>query len=133
MQGCDTLLMVGTGLVGIPAQGRGRPRRSDRHRSLDAVVAVASRRQPAWRCAAATLKALLPLIRYKDEREWSKTIEANVTAWWKKLEGRAKAEANPVNPQRVVWEMSPLLPANAIVTSDSGSCANWLPATSGNE
>ena len=42
-----------------------------------------------------------------------------------KLEGRAKAEANPVNPQRVVWEMSPLLPANAIVTSDSGSCANW--------
>jgi pyruvate dehydrogenase (quinone) len=70
---------------------------------------------------------------YKDEREWSKTIEANVTAWWKRLEGRAKAEANPVNPQRVVWEMSPLLPANAIVTSDSGSCANWLPATSGNE
>lgn len=29
------------------------------------------------------------------------------------------------NPQRVVWEMSPRLPANAIVTSDSGSCANW--------
>jgi thiamine pyrophosphate-dependent acetolactate synthase large subunit-like protein len=36
------------------------------------------------------------------------------------------AEASPVNPQRVVWEMSPLLPANAIVTSDSGSCANWF-------
>ncbi len=34
-------------------------------------------------------------------------------------------EADPVNPQRVVWEMSPLLPADAIVTSDSGSCANW--------
>ena len=48
-----------------------------------------------------------------------------MAAWWKKLEGRAKADANPVNPQRVVWEMSPLLPANAIVTSDSGSCANW--------
>jgi pyruvate dehydrogenase (quinone) len=48
-----------------------------------------------------------------------------VAAWWKKLEGRAKAEASPVNPQRVVWEMLPLLPANAIVTSDSGSCANW--------
>ena len=47
-------------------------------------------------------------------------------AWWKKLEGRAKADAKPVNPQRVVWEMSPLLPANAIITSDSGSCANWF-------
>jgi hypothetical protein len=75
--------------------------------------------------AAATLKALLPLIQRKENREWAKTIETNITGWWKKLEGRAKAEANPVNPQRVVWEMSPLLPANAIVTSDSGSCANW--------
>lgn len=36
------------------------------------------------------------------------------------------AAAKPVNPQRVVWEMSPLLPDNAIVTSDSGSCANWF-------
>jgi pyruvate dehydrogenase (quinone) len=36
------------------------------------------------------------------------------------------AEADPVNLQRVVWEMSPLLPANAIVTCDSGSCANWF-------
>jgi pyruvate dehydrogenase (quinone) len=35
------------------------------------------------------------------------------------------AEATPVNPQRVVWEMSPRLPSDAIVTSDSGSCANW--------
>ena len=33
--------------------------------------------------------------------------------------------AHPVNPQRVVWEMSPRLPDNVIVTSDSGSCANW--------
>ena len=47
-----------------------------------------------------------------------------MAAWWEKLEGRAKADGKPVNPQRVVWEMSPLLPANAIVTSDSGSCAN---------
>jgi pyruvate dehydrogenase (quinone) len=45
--------------------------------------------------------------------------------WWRTLEERAKTKAHPVNPQRVVWEMSPRLPANAIVTSDSGSCANW--------
>ena len=74
--------------------------------------------------AAATVKALLPLIRRKEDREWTRTIEANVTAWWQKLEGRAKAKANPVDQQRVVWEMSPLLPANAIVASDSGSCAD---------
>jgi pyruvate dehydrogenase (quinone) len=34
--------------------------------------------------------------------------------------------SQPVNPQSVVREMSSLLPANAIVTSDSGSCANWF-------
>src|SRR5437763_1557011 len=34
-------------------------------------------------------------------------------------------KAHPVNPQRVTWELSPRLPVNAIVTSDSGSCANW--------
>ena len=33
--------------------------------------------------------------------------------------------AKPVNPQRVVWELSSRLPDNAIVTSNSGSCANW--------
>ena len=35
------------------------------------------------------------------------------------------ASANPVNPQRVTWELSPRLPDRVIVTSDSGSCANW--------
>jgi pyruvate dehydrogenase (quinone) len=33
--------------------------------------------------------------------------------------------ANPLNPQRVVWELSPRVPERAIITSDSGSCANW--------
>jgi pyruvate dehydrogenase (quinone) len=33
--------------------------------------------------------------------------------------------ANRINPQRVTWELSPRLPDGAIVTSDSGSCANW--------
>jgi len=33
--------------------------------------------------------------------------------------------ADPVNPQRVTWELSPRPPDRVIVTSDSGSCANW--------
>ena len=41
------------------------------------------------------------------------------------MDKRAHVEAKPVNPQRVVWELSPKLGADAIVTSDSGSCANW--------
>ncbi|MDT7586508.1 MAG: hypothetical protein QOE32_4058, partial [Pseudonocardiales bacterium] len=38
---------------------------------------------------------------------------------------QAMLEAKPVNPMRVVWELSERLPHNAIVTADAGSAANW--------
>ncbi len=41
------------------------------------------------------------------------------------LKTRAIADAAPINPRHVVYEVSPRLPADAIVTSDAGSCANW--------
>lgn len=34
-------------------------------------------------------------------------------------------DAKPVNPMRVVWELSSRVPENAIVTADSGSSTNW--------
>ena len=42
------------------------------------------------------------------------------------METRAHNGADPVNPQRVFWELSRQLPDRAIVTSDSGSSANWF-------
>src|SRR5581483_10238556 len=76
--------------------------------------------------AAETLRALLPRLQQKQSGEWRQTIADNVRAWWTTLEERAKQPANPVNPQRVTWELSPRLPDRVIVTSDSGSCANWF-------
>ena len=35
-------------------------------------------------------------------------------------------EADPLNPQRVFWELSARLPDDAIVCGDSGSSTNWL-------
>jgi pyruvate dehydrogenase (quinone) len=35
------------------------------------------------------------------------------------------APADPINPQRVFWELSKRLPENCIMTGDSGSVANW--------
>ena len=35
------------------------------------------------------------------------------------------SSADPINPQRVFWELSPRLPENCILTADSGSVANW--------
>jgi len=76
--------------------------------------------------SAETLRALLPLLHQKAETDWRDGIAKAMGDWWKLMEDRALEKANPVNPQRVTWELSPRLPADVIITSDSGSCANWF-------
>jgi pyruvate dehydrogenase (quinone) len=75
--------------------------------------------------AKATLDALIPLLRRKEDRGWREGIEADVADWWETAERRAMTDADPVNPMRIVHELSERLPADAIVSSDSGSAANW--------
>src|SRR6185312_7232486 len=41
-------------------------------------------------------------------------------------DARAMNNAHPINPQRVFWELSSRLPDNCILSSDSGSSANWF-------
>ena len=33
--------------------------------------------------------------------------------------------ADPINPQRVAWELSARLPDNCLLSADSGTTANW--------
>ena len=76
--------------------------------------------------SATTLRALLPLLKQKTDTSWTREIESDLKSWWKLLEERAMTSADPLNPQRVFWELSPRLPDNAIITADSGSVANWF-------
>jgi pyruvate dehydrogenase (quinone) len=126
MNECDTLLMVGSGFPYaefLPKEG------SARGVQVDIDASMLSIRYPMEAGlvgdAAETLRSLLPRLEQKAAGEWRKNIEGNVAAWWKILEDRAKQPAKPVNPQRVTWELSPLLPDRVVITSDSGSCANW--------
>ena len=75
--------------------------------------------------AAATLRALIPLLQRKEDRGWRESIESNVSRWWETMEAEAMVEADPINPMRLFHELSSRLPDNAIVTADSGSSANW--------
>jgi pyruvate dehydrogenase (quinone) len=75
--------------------------------------------------ARETLRSLIPLLERKTDRSWRQTIEANVKRWWEVVERQAQVPADPVNPMRIVSELSKRLPANAIVTADSGSATNW--------
>ncbi|WP_374828338.1 thiamine pyrophosphate-requiring protein, partial [Mycoplana dimorpha] len=126
MSGCDTLLMVGSGFPYsefLPEEGQARAVQ------IDINPNMLSLRYPMdvnlVGDAAETLSALLPLLDQKDA-DWRREIGKEVEAWWETLEDRAHAEANPINPQRVTWELSPRLPGDCILTSDSGSCANWF-------
>jgi pyruvate dehydrogenase (quinone) len=75
--------------------------------------------------AAATLRALIPHLQRKEDRDWREGIEKNVARWWEVMDAEAMVEANPINPMRLFHELSSRLPANAIVAADSGSSANW--------
>ncbi|MHA6804802.1 thiamine pyrophosphate-requiring protein [Salinifilum ghardaiensis] len=72
-----------------------------------------------------TLRHLLPLLRRKEDRTWRQQVEETVSGWWDVMRRRANVSADPINPERVFHELSPLLPENAIVTTDAGSVANW--------
>jgi pyruvate dehydrogenase (quinone) len=75
--------------------------------------------------AAATLRALIPHLRRKEDRSWRADLESRIARWWEVMEAEAMVEADPVNPMRLFHELSARLPGNAIVTADSGSSANW--------
>ena len=75
--------------------------------------------------AAATLRALIPHVKRQEDRSWREAIEAGVAGWWQSMDAEADVAADPVNPMLVFRELSSRLPANAIVTADSGSSANW--------
>jgi pyruvate dehydrogenase (quinone) len=76
--------------------------------------------------ARSTLQALIPHLERKDNRSWQEEIADGIERWWDIVEERAMQDAEPINPQRVFWELSSRLPDYAILSSDSGSAANWF-------
>ena len=126
MKGCDTLLMVGSSFPYsefLPKPGAARGVQ------IDIDGSRLSLRYPMEinmvGDSATTLRALLPMLQQKTDTAWTDEIERGLKSWWKTLRNRAMDSADPLNPQRVFWELSPRLPDNAIITADSGSVANW--------
>lgn len=126
MSDCDTLLMIGSSFPYsefLPKEGQARGVQIDhdpRKLSIRYPMEVNLHGD-----AAETLRELIPYLNRKEDRKWREGIEKDVAKWWQVLEGRAMKKANPINPQRVFWELSPKLPEDVILTSDSGSAANW--------
>ena len=126
MEGCDTLLLVGTSFPyseWLPKEGQAKCVQID----LDGTR-VGMRYPvdvPLVGDAGETLRALMPLLERKTDREWREEVEHQVEEWWRVVEDLAMMDADPVNPQRVMWELSQRLPDDAILAADSGSSTNW--------
>jgi pyruvate dehydrogenase (quinone) len=127
MNECDTFLMVGSSFpysefLPEPGQARGV--------QIDLDGRMLNIRYPMELGligdAKSTLEELVPLLEPKVDRTWRTQIEEEVADWWRLIEDRAMQDADPINPQRVFWQLNHHLPEDAIVTSDSGSAANWF-------
>ncbi|MET7704442.1 thiamine pyrophosphate-requiring protein [Streptomyces sp. NPDC005485] len=127
MRDCDTLLTIGSSFPYaqfLPDFGKARAVQ------IDIDPHMVGMRYPyevnLVGDAKATLERLIPMIDGEPRgREWYDTVCANVARWRELMGRRAELSADPINPEYVARALDPLLPDNAIVTSDSGSTANW--------
>ncbi len=126
MRHCDTLLMVGTAFPYsefLPQPGKAKAVQ------IDLDPAMLSIRYPAdvplTGDAKETLVALLPLLEGRNSNAWRESVAGWIKKSRQEIDKRAAEPARPVNPQLPFVELSKQLPDDAIITSDSGSCANW--------
>ena len=126
MKGCDTFLMVGSAFPYsefLPKPGNARGVQID----IDGTRL--SLRYPMEvnmvGDSATTLRALLPLLQQKRKTAGGEDIEKESPNWWETLEDRAMEPADPINPQRVFWELSPRLAGQLHHDRRQGSVANW--------
>ncbi|MEV3988102.1 thiamine pyrophosphate-requiring protein [Streptomyces sp. NPDC049837] len=126
MQGCDTLLTVGSSFPYsqfLPEFGQARAVQ------IDLDPHMAGMRYPyevnLIGDARATLRRLIPLLRRNRKRGWQEKTEKSVRRWEEVMARRASLSTDLVNPEYVARALSPLLPDRTLLTSDSGSVANW--------
>ena len=128
MQGADTLLMVGSSFPYsefLPKEGQVKAVQ------IDLLGRMLSIRYPMDLAlegdSKESLAELLPLLARKEDRSWQEQIKENVTDWWRLMDEQGEpADRNGrVRPQGLFTALSSQLPEKAILSSDSGSAANW--------
>jgi pyruvate dehydrogenase (quinone)/pyruvate oxidase len=136
LEGCDTLLMVGTSFPYTeyypkPDQARGiqidlDPARIGLRYPVEVGLVGDSRH---------TLAKLLPLLAYHEDREFLAKAQARMEEWRQLMAERGARPDKPMKPQVVAWELGKRLAENAIISCDSGTIATWwarqIPARRG--
>ncbi len=128
MQDADTLLMVGSSFPYsefLPTTGQAKAVQ------IDLSARMLSIRYPMDLAlvgdAKDTLAELLPLLQRKSDRSWQDTIVGNVKQWWAEMDdlGQPSDLDGRIRPQGLFSVLSRHLPDQAILSSDSGTAADW--------
>ncbi len=126
MQGCDSLLMVGTNepwTEFLPPPGQARAVQIDIDgRNLGARYPTEVNLQGDARL---TLAALLPLLFEQEDRSWRAEVENQVRRWRDTLAVRGREPTGRMNPMPVFDALSTRLPDGAVLSVDVGSATYW--------
>ncbi|MFN7994845.1 MAG: thiamine pyrophosphate-binding protein [Bryobacteraceae bacterium] len=126
MQECDTLIIAGSSFPYIefyPKPGQAKTIQ------IDTSPARIGLRHPVdigliGDCGT-VLRALLPLIRKKNDRGFLTKAQGRMEKWRGLMEERGTRKDMPMKPQVVTYHLNRLLNSDAIVSSDSGTIATW--------
>ena len=126
MEGCDTLLMVGTSFPYIefmPAPDQAHavqidydPQRIGLRYPVEIGLVADCRR---------CLQALAPLLERHDDRSFLEAAQAGMKDWRELMAERAARTGMPMKPQLPAAELGRCLQEDAIVTCDSGTITTW--------
>ena len=126
MEGCDTLLMVGSSfpyLEFMPKPGDAKgvqieldPKRIGLRYPVEVGLVGDSRR---------VLRALMPRLNRKEDRKFLEEAQKGMEEWRNIMEGRAQRRDVPMKPQVIAHELGKRLREDAIVSCDSGTVATW--------
>jgi pyruvate dehydrogenase (quinone) len=71
------------------------------------------------------LRALLPLIKRKDDRRFLEQAQRRMKDWNALMDERGTRADLPMKPQVVAYQLNKLLDDDAIISADSGTIATW--------
>jgi pyruvate dehydrogenase (quinone) len=75
--------------------------------------------------SAETLRALLPQLVSKSTGRFQERLRALIQESRQEREQLARADAHPLNPARVFWELNRVLPDDLIIAGDCGTTTVW--------
>jgi len=127
LEECDTLFIAGSSFPYMefyPKHGKCRGVQLDRDPSRIGL------RFPieAGLCgdAPATLRALLPKVRRREDRAFLENAQRRMTVWRESLAAQAASDSVPMKPQVVAQALNELVANDAIVSTDSGTITAFI-------